>query len=572
MKSNLSLPVLLLLGSFCYLEAAHILYLVSSAKHNNPGWSLPLLDALVAKGHHVVAISTFEHNNKPEEGLVYYHVPNEYDLMHKHFLDKKTGEYQPMVTLKQLLVWYEVVLGSCRSLMESGALNSMLPEMVAQISQEFDLVITDITEGANCLQDLVPNWKAVPVLGLSGGKLTPDLISMLHAENTISASRVPHHLSQVPKNMGFWNRLHNHIMYLGEPIINWLIIHPVLAKTAPTGNVFSKLPLVLLNTHPVVDYIQNLPPNVIEVGGLHIKLKAKALPTYIEKFTEKFIYGIVYINMPYIESIPLGVEAMVEMIKNNPNCGFIWNVQDMNVLPREMPNLLTLHVDQSLQQDILAVSAVKGFLNHGDSFSIQEAVYYGLPVIVLPLTLEQFNTAHRVKERSLGVIISANDFHLKYLSEALHLILDVEHFTNALYLAKVKFRSRLQSPLEIAIWHIEQLIAGSLYFKDLKVTRQNFFVAHSLDVLAVPFLLIVIFILNLSHVIYNIVKGPPKKALKKRRKLEKNTKAVEKKEPVNKSSLEDSKDLIEDLKEEIIEGEMELLAANQSNITNEADG
>ncbi|KAH8260682.1 hypothetical protein KR038_012107, partial [Drosophila bunnanda] len=591
MKTVTVLPLLLLLGSFCYLEAAHILCLVSSAKHNNPGWSRPLFDALLAKGHQLTVLSTSEPGEVPEEGMVYYHLPNEYDVMRKHFIDKKSGEYQPMVALKQLLVWYEVILGSCSSMLESATLKRLLPELVAQVGQEFELIITDITEGANCLLDMVPSLDAVPILGLSAGKLTPDLMSLLQAENTISAARTPHHLSQVSRNMGFWNRLHNHIMYFGESLINWLIIRPVLSKMMSTHKIFPKLQLVLLNTHPVVDYIQNLPPRVIEVGGLHIKDEAKDLPAYIERFMDKFIYGIVYINMPDIESIQQGIEAVVDMIHDNPNYGFIWNVNDMKVLPAQMPNLLTLHVDQSPQQDILgknfnnhslyynilimnwnlvllsAVSAVKGFLNHGDSFSIQEAVYYGVPMVVLPLNLEQFNTAQRVQERQLGVMVSSNQFHLKTLSDALHSILDVDHFTTILYSAQHKFRTRLQSPIEIAVWHAEQMIADPQFFKDMETIDQNFFVARSLDVLAVPLVLFLIFAFNLFHVISIIVKGP-KKELKKRRKTKK---AVEEVEPGNKSLLEHSTELIDDLKDEMIEGEMELLAANQSHIPNKLD-
>ncbi|KAH8305024.1 hypothetical protein KR059_002257, partial [Drosophila kikkawai] len=571
MKTVALLPVLLLLGSFCFLEAAQILCLVSSAKHNNPSWSLPLFEALLAKGHHLSVLSSSELKLTPREGLVYSHLPNDYDVMQKHFLDKETGKYQPMMALKQLLVWYEVILGSCQSIMGSETFKRLLPDLVTQVSQEFDLIITDVTEGANCLLDLVPSWDPIPVLGLSAGKLTPDLISLLQAEDTISAARTPHHLSQVPKSMGFWNRLHNHIMYLGEPIINRVIISPVLFKTVSTGKVFPKLQLVLLNTHPVVDYVQNLPPGVIEVSGLHIKQEISPLPDYIEKFTEKFIYGIVYINMPYIESIGQGIESTVRMIHDNPNCGFIWNVKEMKVLPAEMPNLLTLHNDQSLQQDILALSAVKGFLNHGDSFSVQEAVFYGVPMVVLPVNLEQFNTAQRVKERRLGVMLSAKDFHLQSFHDALQLILDVQQFTTVLYQAQQNFLARQQSPIEIAIWHAEKMIAEPRFYKHLaqvEAIEQNFFVAHSLDVLAVPFLLFLFFVLNLLSVISKLIEAPKKKELKKRKKIKK---VVEKTMPVNNTILEQNVSLMEDLKEELFEGEIELLSENQSDIPKGVD-
>jgi len=223
MKTLFLLPVIVLLGTFCPSKAANIVCLVSTAKHNNPGWSKPLFDALVANGHTLLVISTAP-NPEPKkqvDGLLYYHLPNEYDVMKKHFLREDTHEYQPMVTLKQLLVWYEVLLGSCRSVLNSDTMNSKMPELTAQLAVDFDLIITDVTHGMECLMDAVPIWRSKPVLGLSAGKLTPDLISLLKAENTINAARTPHYISQVPKKMGFWNRLHNHILYYAEPL--WVL-------------------------------------------------------------------------------------------------------------------------------------------------------------------------------------------------------------------------------------------------------------------------------------------------------------------------------------------------------------
>lgn len=220
MRALCLLPVFVLLGRFCSLEAANILCLVSTAKHNNPGWSKPLFDALLANGHSLLVISTAP-NPEPKkqvDGLVYYHLPNEYDVMKRHFLLEEPREYISMVTLNQLLVWYEVLLGSCRALLNSDTMSSKRPELTAQLSMEYDLIITDVTQGIECLMDSVSGWRSKPVLGLSAGKLTPDLMSLLRAENTINAARIPHYISQVPKKMGFWNRLHNHIMYYAEPL------------------------------------------------------------------------------------------------------------------------------------------------------------------------------------------------------------------------------------------------------------------------------------------------------------------------------------------------------------------
>ncbi|XP_016978806.2 UDP-glucosyltransferase 2 [Drosophila rhopaloa] len=575
MKTWFLLPVFLFLGTFCPSKAANILCLVSTAQHNNPGWSKPLVDALVANGHTLLVISTAP-NPEPKkqvDGLLYYHLPNDYDVMKKHFIREDTQEYQEMMTLKQLLVWYEVLLGSCRSILNSGTMNSLMPELTAQLAVDFDLIITDVTHGMECLMDAVPMWRSKPVLGLSAGKLTPDLISLVQAENTISPARTPHYISEMPKKMSFWNRLHNHIMYYAEPLIRLVVINPVLNGLVTTENAYPNLQLVLLNTHPVLDYVQNLPPGVIEVGGLHIKSEVNPLPTYIQEFTEKFIDGIVYINMPYIEYMKgQGRQALIKMILNNPSCGFIWNVEQLKQMPPEISNLLTLNVNQSLQQDILAKPYVKGFLNHGDSFSLLEAVHNGVPLVVLPLKLEEFNNAQRVMERKLGVVVQTNGFNQKTLSNALKQILDDESFTNALYQAQLKFRTRPQSALKLALWHVEQLIREPRFYKDFAQTEaltQNFFVAHSVDVMIVPFIILLAVAVNLGHlVIVLFTRGSKAQQVpkekeelkgevpKKRKKVKKNSKSGA---PLNITLKEESTDLIEDLNEEILKGEKQLL-------------
>ncbi|EDW50409.1 UDP-glucuronosyltransferase 3A1 [Drosophila sechellia] len=574
MRALCLLPVFMLLGRFCSLEAANILCLVSTAKHNNPGWSKPLFDALLANGHSLLVISTAP-NPEPKkqvDGLVYFHLPNEYDVMKRHFLLEEPREYMNMVTLNQLLVWYEVLLGSCRALLNSDTMSSKMPELRAQLCMEYDLIITDVTQGIECFMDLVSGWRSKPVLGLSAGKLTPDLMSLLRAENTINAARIPHYTSPVPKNMGFLNRLHNHIMYYAEPLIHLVVTRPVLSQLMKAENGFPNLQLVLLNTHPTLDYVQNLPPGVIEVGGLHIKKQTSPLPGYIQEFTEKFVDGIVYINMPYIEYMNgQGLKAMYTMIHENPSVAFIWNVEQLEQLPAKKPNLLMLHVNQSLQQDILAMRYVKGFLNHGDSFSLQEAIHYGVPVVVLPLKLEEFNNAQRVMERNLGVMLQAKEFNQSSLSDALTRILDEERFTSALYQAQLKFRTRPQSALELAVWHVEQLIAEPRLFKHFAQTEalaQNFCVTNSLDVLTVPLIVLLAAVVSLANLVYVLYTGGSKgqrsfeKTLpKKPKKSKKSSKAD--KVPMNVTLKLETTELIDDLNDEILEGEEQLLKGEE---------
>ncbi|XP_068142770.1 UDP-glucosyltransferase 2 [Drosophila tropicalis] len=370
-----------------------------------------------------------------------------------------------------------------------------------------------------------------PIMGVSGGKLTTDLMAMVRAEDTINPARVPHYLTELPKKMNYWHRILNHVMYLGESFIRWSVVVPVLNNALQKPYETPSVQLMLLNTHPVLDYVQNLPPNIIEVGGLHISSTTEAMPEYIEEFMEQYLDCIIYINLRYIDLMNgLGPDAVIQMIKSYPDCGFIWNAHNLAQLPEKLPNLLMC--DNINQHNILAQFQIKAFLNHGDSFSLQDAIYYAVPLIVLPLILEEFNNAQRIRERALGVVLNPSEFTLDSFVKPLKSVLNDATYTDALYQSQIKFRNRPQSPVELAIWHAEQLISEPHMYKYLAqpdTFGQNYFVNHSLDVLTLPFFLLITFVLNLMFLIYQVyevykLEKLPKKLSEKQKKLIKDKK------------------------------------------------
>ncbi|EDW79891.2 uncharacterized protein Dwil_GK17775 [Drosophila willistoni] len=272
------------------------------------------------------------------------------------------------------------------------------------------------------------------------------------------------------------------------------------------------------------------------------------MPEYIEEFMEQFLDGIIYINLPYIDLMNgLGPNAVIQMINSYPDCGFIWNAHGLAELPEKIPNLLMC--DNINQHDILAQPQIKAFLNHGDSFSLQDAIYYAVPLIVLPLILEEFNNAQRIKERELGVVLTPSEFTLDSFIKPLKSVLNDATYTDALYQAQIKFRNRQQRPVELAIWHAEQLISEPQMYKYLAqpdTVGQNYFVIHSLDILILPLFVLITFVLNLVYLIYQIYEGyklekVPKKLSEKQKKLikdKKNSKTnVPKKEEAGETTI-----------------------------------
>ncbi|XP_064545689.1 UDP-glucosyltransferase 2 [Drosophila montana] len=518
MKTLAALLLLLFCHKWQQLNAASILCLVGTAQHNNPGWTKPFFEALAGRGHSLTVIGTQGDLGLPHIRQIF--LPNEHDVVKKHYTNDM-GHYQQHWDIKQLLIWYEALLGGCRSIIETNFFKTFDTEAL-----KYDLIIYDATFSMDCLLTTLPRYRSVPVLGLSGGKLTTDLIDLVQGEDTISAATIPHFISRLPITISYWQRIQNHVMYLAESFIHWAVVQPVLNGMLESGFSSTKAHVVLLNTHPVLDYVQNMPPNVIEVGGLHIRAESEPLPFSLQEFIERFSEGIVYINLPHIELMyGLGLKAIESMIKEFSQLGFLWNVNNLKdlQLSESLYNLRTISVVDNMQQNILAQSNVKAFLTHGDSFGIQEAIYNAVPIIVLPLLMDQMNNGERVQERYLGVRISAKNFSVDSFSAALKKIIREEIYVDELQQAQLVFRTRQAKPVDLAIWYAEQLVSQPYIFKQLWVpesSQRSYFVRKSLDVLSLPFFFFLFFFANVVlAILQSIVSDNEKKKAKQVKKL-----------------------------------------------------
>lgn len=66
---------------------------------------------------------------------------------------------------------------------------------------------------------------------------------------------------------------------------------------------------------------------------------------------------------------------------------------------------------------------VKAFVTHGGLMSTQEAVYYGVPMIIVPLFSDQYFNAETYVEKNIAVKIVLSDISEESFTHAVHEIL-----------------------------------------------------------------------------------------------------------------------------------------------------
>ena len=65
-----------------------------------------------------------------------------------------------------------------------------------------------------------------------------------------------------------------------------------------------------------------------------------------------------------------------------------------------MPNF-----PKKTKSHFLAHPKTKLFITHGGMFGVQESIYHGVPLVVLPIFGDQFDNARRIQDKGLGVVL-----------------------------------------------------------------------------------------------------------------------------------------------------------------------
>lgn len=166
-----------------------------------------------------------------------------------------------------------------------------------------------------------------------------------------------------------------------------------LGKDVPHPYVLGReVSFILQNSHPSVRYPSAHLPNVAEVACLHCRRAAvnlSQLDAELSEFMEAAPDGVIYLSMgSSVRSarLPAGLcELFVAVFARLPQQHVLWtwagNATEQ--LPQLPANVLVR--PWLPQQDILGHHRLRLFITHGGLLSQHEAVFHGVPLLVLPV-------------------------------------------------------------------------------------------------------------------------------------------------------------------------------------------
>lgn len=150
----------------------------------------------------------------------------------------------------------------------------------------------------------------------------------------------------------------------------------------------------------------------------------------------------------------------------------------------------------------LAQNNTKLFITHAGLLSTQEAVWYGVPMLGIPIFAEQFsviscvfyefnNKIHSLQnirksvDKGIAEMLYFSDLTKENLYEKLHSLLTNPKFQENIQITSKAFKDQKETPLERAVWWIEWAIRNPKvsHFKG-NGQNLNFVQIESIDVYA----------------------------------------------------------------------------------------
>lgn len=383
-----------LLCSFPLLiHSANILLLEGVPSPSHHLWMRVLSTELVRQGHNVTSLSC-DVDADPPRNLTYLHLEQVYATL---YADYSANGPVDVFEYASIGSWTKLLLSRFWSLNQfRGALKSQGFQSLLDYPDDFpfDLIIYD-TITSPAMMVFLDKFSDVPVVSV-----TP--FPLIYPKNHISGA--PYSPSFIPnQNLdklenSFIGRLNNFLLtwtehcyihvYLGNIIKSELAERVTMKRTV--DELYRKTRLVMPNNHPAVNSVQPTMPMVVPVGGLQIQ-EPKALPNDLEELFSRAPLGVVYFSLgTNIQSEQLGqyrLRELIEAFRALPEYTILWKIK-LAGLDLELPT--NVHVRDWLpQNDILAHNKTLLFISHGGGLSTQESTWYGVPMLGVPVFLDQ---------------------------------------------------------------------------------------------------------------------------------------------------------------------------------------
>ncbi|EDV93630.1 UDP-glycosyltransferase UGT5 [Drosophila grimshawi] len=438
------------------------------------------LKELARRGHNVTVINTFG-SSQIDPNFKVIGATKIHELMAAFGsadYDQQASQWTILTMTTQFL-----------NMLTTSVLDDAAVQQLLQSEQAFDLVLLETVQ-TEALFGLAQHFRAL-TMGISSygtDRHIDDLmgnISPLSYNPMLLSSRTDH-MSYEQRLWNLWDAclswLHKHWVHLPSQEKLYEQYFPQASKTLE--QVLDSFSLMLLGQHFTLSYPRPYLPSMIEVGGLHLQQERdpQPLPDDLATFVTGASHGVIYFSMgSNIKSsdFPAPTRQVLLQVFGSLKQRILWKfeLEQLDDLPENV-----LISKWFPQPDILAHPNVKLFITHGGLLSTIESIYFGKPVLGLPVFYDQHLNVERAKQAGYGLVLNLWSMNATQLHDHIMELLSNISYTQAAKIKSKLYRDQKDTPLERAIWWTEYVLRhkGAPHLRSAS-RDLNLLQLHSLD-------------------------------------------------------------------------------------------
>ncbi|VVD00234.1 unnamed protein product [Leptidea sinapis] len=275
----------------------------------------------------------------------------------------------------------------------------------------------------------------------------------------------PDFLHQKLYDLSFWEKVYeiykDWVMKYNSFILESVEVRDFLPLFAPQTTNYDILRknvhMLSINSHPIWYDNQPLPLNLVSMWGIHNKTP-KDLPQELKTYLDSSKRGVIYLsfgtNVKWSQ-LPQEKFEIFKEVFSNLQYDVLWK-WDNDKFP-----ILSGNIKMSKwfpQSDILRHPNVKLFISQGGLQSIEEAVHAGVPLIGIPMFIDQWYNVEKIRHHKIGIRLEMDTLDKEKLNDSIHTVLNDARFKNNI----LRFRSLLSdqrhSGLDQAVWWTEYVL------------------------------------------------------------------------------------------------------------------
>ncbi|XP_072759090.1 UDP-glucosyltransferase 2-like [Anoplolepis gracilipes] len=501
MLKNLVFYCILLMGFVAMSSSLKILLLQPLASTSHHIWTMKILKGLLHKGHQVHVVSIHEPNIKGKlaQNMTYAVFGDLMKELHESE-DYDPNEWENFgIIYTTYFLYVHWATPFCEKTIETKEAKELL-EMIKNV--EFDVIVQDVTL-YQCLYGL---WEVAkgnpPVVGYIPLGLAPWFKHYIGGPHYPTVRSYAY--AAIAKPESLWQKTCNVFYYLADDFIRHYYYMPNSQKIAeryvgheikPLNELEKNMTIILINSHSAFEPGIPLPPNAIEIGGLHAQMiqptsdeEAVTYPESVLEFLDGAKNGAVVISLGTNvnwKSIGLDKLKVVTQALSKLKQRVLWKL-DIE-LPFEVPNNMMI-VKWMPQNEILSHKNIKAIWTHGGLLSTQEAIWKGIPMIGMPFFGDQQFNVELLIHKGAAVRLDFNTLSTESIVEAFEKVLYNESYTKNMKQLSSEFRDRPVPPLDSAIWWIEYAVRHPHGSLESPLRFQSWIEQNLIDIYAFLFL------------------------------------------------------------------------------------